>query len=1011
MDTTPALDALLRHPRLAAYAFSAVPAWLWAADAPRMLWANAVGAAMFDGASPADLAKRSFEPRYAAAREVQRLRATLPVSGSVQLARLRGFSAGLGGVLTCASCRVALPRMIGDQAGAQVGILIAGMEPVRPTMLLAERASRMLTGDATLIFAPDGALLHAGRRAAAPLAGRATLGALDAADLAATALAEGRAEGMTALGPLVLERLGGGDAFVLFATLPEQPIESLHAGIVGDTPPPMSETAALASASPDADARASYLAAALQDAHIRLVERRHPLRFVWRMDSDTCFRIESGDFTALAGPQTAALLGRPWSEIAATLALDPHGQVLRALASRDTWSGITIAWPVDAAGVRLSVVLSGLPVLTREREFNGYRGFGVCRDVSAIAAAISARGELIAQDYGALEPWPAMESPITGARGELPEVETNGLRQEGDPHATGRSDVRPRLTIVPGAHNVVPLRASGPNDKRPTLSPVERSAFHEIARTLGARLEGAEAATFTPPQAASSGPIGADPPVPEEAETPVALPALERAVIERLPLAVLAYRGDELLLANRAFFEWTGYAELADVAAAGGLAALFTEPAPMPQDGSERCPQSVSLRAADGATLPVDVRLLSLPGNQGLMLLLTRHADRETPADIELSVARAQARELKSILDTATDGVLIVDANARVLAGNLSAEALFGYEGDELSGRLLSDLFAPESQRSASDYFEGLTRGGIAGLLNDGREVIGRVRQGGLIPLLMTMGRIAEEPAKFCAVFRDLTQWKRAEEDLLATRRAAEQASTAKSDFVAKISHELRTPLNTIIGFAELMMRERLGPLGNERYRTYLTDMHACGTQVIALLNDLLDLSKIETGRLELNFTRVDLNEVMQQCVAAMQPQANRERIIIRTALSQTMPAVVADAPSLRQILLNLLSNSIRFTNAGGQVIVSTALTDAGEAVMRVRDTGIGMSETQIANALEPFHQVEVNAPPPPSGSGLGLPLTKALTEANRANFRIKSAVNAGTLVEVVFPATRVLSE
>jgi PAS domain S-box-containing protein len=399
--------------------------------------------------------------------------------------------------------------------------------------------------------------------------------------------------------------------------------------------------------------------------------------------------------------------------------------------------------------------------------------------------------------------------------------------------------------------------------------------------------------------------------------------------------------------------------------------------------------------------------LLSLPERQGALLLLTQRSEAPAERDPELSEARAKARELKSILDTAVDGVLLIDADARVLAANLSAEALFGYETEEIVGLALAELFALESRRTIGTYLDSVARGGIAGLLNDGREVVGRVRQGGLIPLFMTLGRIADEPTKFCAVFRDRTQWKRAEEELNSARRTAEQALTARSNFVAKISHELRTPLNTIIGFAELMMRERLGPLGNERYRTYMADIHACGSQVIALLDDLLDLSRIETGRLELTFAKVDLNELMAQCVAAMQPQANRERIIIRTALAPLAPAVAADAASLRQIVLNLLSNSIRFTGAGGQVIVSTALTDAGEAVMRVRDSGAGMSEQQIARALEPFQP----GGGLPSGAGVGLPLTKALAEANRASFTIKSGVNSGTLVEIVFPATRVLSE
>ena len=205
-------------------------------------------------------------------------------------------------------------------------------------------------------------------------------------------------------------------------------------------------------------------------------------------------------------------------------------------------------------------------------------------------------------------------------------------------------------------------------------------------------------------------------------------------------------------------------------------------------------------------------------------------------------------------------------------------------------------------------------------------------------------------------------------------------------------------------------MAERLGPIGNERYRQYLKDIQSAGTHVVALLNDLLDLSMAETGKLELNFSNVRVNELTQHCVGIMQPQASRARIIIRISLTPTLPQVVADERSVRQIMLNLLSNSIKFTGPGGQVIVSTAVSDDSEVVLRVRDTGVGMSEKDIAAALEPFRQVATSGSWGSGGNGLGLPLSKALAEANRAHFSIKSAPNAGTLVEVAFPANRVVA-
>ncbi len=249
-----------------------------------------------------------------------------------------------------------------------------------------------------------------------------------------------------------------------------------------------------------------------------------------------------------------------------------------------------------------------------------------------------------------------------------------------------------------------------------------------------------------------------------------------------------------------------------------------------------------------------------------------------------------------------------------------------------------------------------------------------------------------------------------AETELRDAKRETQRAASAKADFLGKVSHELRTPLNTITGFAEVMMSERFGPIGNERYGEYLKNIHDAGNHLVSLLNDMLDLSKVETGKLNMTFASVSLNDLTQQCVGIMQPQANRARIIIRTSITKALPQVVADERSLRQIVINLLANSIKFTGPGGQVIVSTAVSDSGEIVLRVRDTGVGMTEHDIETALEPYRQSATSGSWGSGGIGLGLPLTKALAEANRANFSIKSAPNAGTLVEVAFPHSRVAS-
>ena len=311
---------------------------------------------------------------------------------------------------------------------------------------------------------------------------------------------------------------------------------------------------------------------------------------------------------------------------------------------------------------------------------------------------------------------------------------------------------------------------------------------------------------------------------------------------------------------------------------------------------------------------------------------------------------------------------------------------------------------------AVGDYLASLSQNGVASVLNDGREVIGREAEGNLIPMFMTIGRLPNDSG-YCAVMRDITQWKRAEEDLTQARAVAERASSQKTDFLARISHEIRTPLNAIIGFSELMVDEKFGPIANDRYRDYLRDINRSGNHVLDLVNDLLDISKIEAGQQEMDYEAVSLNDTLAETVALMQPQANRERVIIRSSFASGLPEVVADLRSIRQVALNILSNAIRYTQAGGQVIVSTAYEASGDVVMRVRDTGVGMSQAEIEQAMKPFRQINALQRSRGDGTGLGLPLTKAMAEANRARFTIQSTPNQGTLVEITFASTRVLAQ
>jgi PAS domain S-box-containing protein len=214
-----------------------------------------------------------------------------------------------------------------------------------------------------------------------------------------------------------------------------------------------------------------------------------------------------------------------------------------------------------------------------------------------------------------------------------------------------------------------------------------------------------------------------------------------------------------------------------------------------------------------------------------------------TPAQAgEVARLKVEVDELRSILETATDGVVILDSDGDIRSMNRAASALFNFDDMETRGKPFVMLFAHESQKSILDYLSGLSGHGVASVLNDGREVIGREASGGFLPLFMTIGKLNSSNG-YCAVIRDITQWKRTEEELRNAKRAAETANAHKTDFLARVSHEIRTPLNAIIGFADMMANEHFGPVGHPRYGEYAHDIVRSGRHVLDIVNDLLDIS------------------------------------------------------------------------------------------------------------------------------------------------------------------------
>jgi signal transduction histidine kinase len=381
----------------------------------------------------------------------------------------------------------------------------------------------------------------------------------------------------------------------------------------------------------------------------------------------------------------------------------------------------------------------------------------------------------------------------------------------------------------------------------------------------------------------------------------------------------------------------------------------------------------------------------------------------------QLSAARLRLAELRlkrqnsllqSTLEHMGEGLSVFDSQGRLIAWNFRFCELLDISPAFAAGARLRDVLMLQTGRGdfgeAEPEDEATRRFDL--FFKDVPTTKERVTAAGRV---LQIRRRAMPNGAILSVYSDVTEIRTSERKLIETRSQAELANRAKGDFLANMSHELRTPLNAIIGFSEVISNQLFGPIANEKYLEYIKDIHASSLHLLSIINDVLDMSKIEAGKVELAKDVIRIKSVVGDVMRMVGERACSRNIELTAQLPDEDLEIWADERSMKQILLNLLANAINFSNSGGQVCIRVIPGKPEVAVIEIEDRGIGMNEEEQRRALQPFGQAKPAMTRTSGGTGLGLPITKGLVEAHGGTLTIQSRSGFGTIVRIEMPRER----
>jgi len=393
-----------------------------------------------------------------------------------------------------------------------------------------------------------------------------------------------------------------------------------------------------------------------------------------------------------------------------------------------------------------------------------------------------------------------------------------------------------------------------------------------------------------------------------------------------------------------------------------------------------------------------------------LTWLMVHAVDRQQKGAAELRASeerlQRQSGLLQSTLENMGEGLSVFDAEGRLVAWNAKFVELLDLPTEPTTESNLRDILALQVERGDFGPVDPSTHlaDRFARFYSEVPLVRERLTASGRA---LQIRRRAMPGGAVVSLYSDVTERKAADTKMAQAWAQAELANRAKSDFLANMSHELRTPLNAIIGFSEILSGEHLGPLKNLRYLEYAHDIHSSGEHLLSIINDVLDMSKIEAGKLDIHEEEIDVSQLLAGSVRMIRERARKQHIEVVCKADDPYHAIFADERAMKQCLLNLLSNAVKFSNEDGRVVIDVHVDADNRTIITVADNGIGMTPEELERALQPFGQAHSSTTRTYGGTGLGLPITQGLVEAHGGTLSIVSKPGDGTSVSITLPAER----